>query len=99
MPNIQEGLSTLNVSAPPTKYSYNPSCNSTTPAKQYNGTVQTISLTAVANGYLLAGINFLIPDDSEQNVTRTTDGVLNDPQIPKLMYESPNISMSLENMA
>jgi hypothetical protein len=84
---------------PPINYTFKGACKSPSIETHCEERPSTVSLSLAANSYLLAGLNFIFSDVGQDNVTTSTQSGLVGPQILKMIYQSPNITKAIENVA
>jgi len=86
-------------------YSYRPSCNAYSSVASCNETNVTLSLHYMSQYCLLSGMDSLfvdfryIEEVGVGNVSTGFGNTLYGPEVLKMMYQTPNISKSLQNLA
>ncbi|PVI04523.1 hypothetical protein DM02DRAFT_725689 [Periconia macrospinosa] len=86
-----------NATAPPIKFSYKPSCPTDSSATYCNETEMSLSVDLMANNYVLNGISYVMGYGGNVS-TGVWDEQIGHPEL-KMLYLSPNITKSMENLA
>ncbi|ORY04361.1 hypothetical protein BCR34DRAFT_56804 [Clohesyomyces aquaticus] len=97
----KEGSTILfNDTAPPIQYTFKGSCEPPSVGEHCKARPLNVSLSAMSNSFLLAGLNYLFSDAGRQNITVSGASItIEGPQILKMLYQTFNITKAIENVA